>query len=271
MTRDAVANSIGATPARARTGRGRTSPAGDRPSGGSPARAGCPACPSTPRSAARPRAEADGCESMHLVAPGLPAIPSWGPAEPRIPLLQPQRLRISAALEEGRRNAIEERRHDRTARRRWHRSPARPGNVARKPRSCACCSSSEPGSVMAQTDAAAPCVPKYSRCERVSSVEPDFEAATKRVRSRSRLPSRRLIAAGCVVSSTWKLSAANARRSTSGASEEPPIPSRTNASNSSIAASAKAFSSGMRGRTRSTTSSQPSQRSSPESVQSDAS
>jgi hypothetical protein len=112
---------------------------------------------------------------------------------------------------------------------------------------------------------------KYSRCERVSIVEPDFEEAMNRVRSRSRSPSRRLIAAGCVVSSTRKESAANARRSTSGASEEPPIPSRTNASNCSIAASAKAFSSWMRGRTRLTTSSHPSQRSSPELVQSDAS
>ena len=112
---------------------------------------------------------------------------------------------------------------------------------------------------------------KYSRCERVSIVEPDFEEARKSVCSRSTLRSSRRIASGWVVSRTWNDSTSNVRRSTSGASEEPPMPSRTQSWNCSVAASAKAFSSSTWARTRVTTSSQPSQRSSPESVQSDAS
>ena len=71
---------------------------------------------------------------------------------------------------------------------------------------------------------------KKSRCERVSRVVPDLEAATKSVASRSSDSARRRMAAGCVVSSTWKDSAPKLRLITSGARLEPPIPSRTKVS-----------------------------------------
>ena len=54
-------------------------------------------------------------------------------------------------------------------------------------------------------------------CERVSSVEPDFDEVTKSVRPSSIDCSSSRIACGCVVSRTWKLSTRNVRRSTSGA------------------------------------------------------
>ena len=52
---------------------------------------------------------------------------------------------------------------------------------------------------------ARPSSQKCSRCERVSSVVPDLEEATKKVRPTSIDSCRRRIALGCVVSRTWKL------------------------------------------------------------------
>ena len=80
---------------------------------------------------------------------------------------------------------------------------------------------------------AANCPPrsrKYAVCERVSSVVPDFEAERKSVRCGSIFDSSARIAFGCVVSRTWKRSAPNVSRSTSGASDEPPMPSTTKSS-----------------------------------------
>ncbi len=98
------------------------------------------------------------------------------------------------------------------------RSRGSPAKTARKPRSCARSSSSEPGSVIAANCAPRPPVrsQKYSRWERVSIVEPDFEEARKSVCSRSTVRSSRRIASGCVVSRTWNDSTLNVRRSTSG-------------------------------------------------------
>jgi hypothetical protein len=80
---------------------------------------------------------------------------------------------------------------------------------------------------------------KNSVWERVSRVVPDLDDETKNVRSRSSCPSSARIARGCVVSRTWNQSTPNVRRSTSGASDEPPIPQRTTASISSCSDSAK--------------------------------
>src|SRR4051812_42939996 len=103
------------------------------------------------------------------------------------------------------------------------------------------CSSSEPGSVTAQNSRAFLRVfsQKYSVWERVSSVEPDFEDETNSVRWRSSFSSSARIAFGCVVSRTWNRSTSKLRRSTSGASDEPPIPQRTTSSPSSWRSSAK--------------------------------
>ena len=59
---------------------------------------------------------------------------------------------------------------------------------------------------------------------------PDFDAEMNSVRSRSSFACSSRIAAGCVVSSTWKRSPPNVCRSTSGASDEPPMPSSTTSS-----------------------------------------
>ena len=197
-------------------------------------------------------------------SPGLPSSPgSDRPSPPRArgsgrgrrPSAPPARSRTSTAPSSGRRSRA------RPGRRRGSRARAR----ARPAPS--------PGSVIAANWRPRPPVrsQKYSRCERVSIVEPDFDEARKSVCSRSTSRSSRRIASGWVVSRTWNEPAPNVRRSTSGASDEPPMPSRTTSSNCSVAAPAKAFSSSRWSRIRETTSSQPSQRSSPESVQSDAS
>ena len=68
---------------------------------------------------------------------------------------------------------------------------------------------------------------KCSRWDRVSSVVPDLEEATKNVRATSIDSCSRRIAFGWVVSRTWKLAASKLRRKTSGARLDPPIPSRT--------------------------------------------
>ena len=89
-------------------------------------------------------------------------------------------------------------------------------------------------------------------CERVSSVEPDFEAEMKSVPS----VSTRRTALGCVVSSVSNASTRKSRFSTSGARLEPPIPSRQTRSNSTCAN--RSSSSCTRSCMRSGSSSQPS-------------
>ena len=240
----------------------------------------CPPSRSTRRAAARPRGRTPSCSRRcrscrgrrasprpaggRARAPGFPPRrdmprpsprPAPGSARGRRPAARPARSRTSRAPSSGRRSPARPRR--------------RPGSHAR----VATRSSSEPGSVIATNCAPRPpvCSQKYSRCERVSRVDPDFEETTKSVRSSSRLPSSRRIAAGCVVSRTWNDSTSNARRSTSGARLEPPMPSSTVWSNCSRAPAANAFSSSTCGRIRATTSSQPSQRSSSPPVQTEAS
>src|SRR5439155_11012854 len=112
---------------------------------------------------------------------------------------------------------------------------------------------------------------KSSRCERVSSVVPDFDEATKSVRSRSCSSTARRIAPGWVVSSTCTASLANVRRSTSGARLEPPIPITITASKAESASCANASSWPTRSCIRSGSSSQPSQRFSSAPVQTVAS
>src|ERR671931_971536 len=146
-----------------------------------------------------------------------------------------------------------------------------PGKTSRKPRSRASFSSSEPGSVIATKNSPRPPFrsQKKSRCERVSSVVPDFEEAMKSVLSRSRRSSECRISAGCVVSSTWRERSPKLFLSTSGARLEPPIPSRTNVSITPGAArsSTNRCRSSIRSRIRCGSSSQPSHFSSPEPVQ----
>src|SRR6478735_8419661 len=83
---------------------------------------------------------------------------------------------------------------------------------------------------------------KYSVCERVSSVDPDFDAEMNRVRPRSSCRSRSRIACGCVVSRTWNVSWRKVRLITSGASDEPPMPRRTTSSTRSTTESANCIS-----------------------------
>ncbi len=148
-----------------------------------------------------------------------------------------------------------------------------PWKTARKARSRASASSSLPGSVTA-----AKCSPrppaqaqKYSRCERVSIVEPDFEETTTSVEPGSSCSPILRTAAGWVESNIWKLARWNARRITSGARLEPPIPSSRTFSISARALPAKVKSSAACARERAGAPSQPSQFSSPLEVQSDAS
>ena len=111
------------------------------------------------------------------------------------------------------------------------RSSAHP-RTTRSPRACA--ELFERGAGIGDHDRRA-CrrAPRRSRSgDRVSSVPPDFDETTKSVRSRSSESASRRIAFGCVVSRTWKRSRSNARRSTSGARLDPPIPSRTTSSTS---------------------------------------
>ena len=109
-------------------------------------------------------------------------------------------------------------------------------------------------------------------CERVSSVDPDFDETRKSVFARSSFRSRARMAFGCVVSRTWKVSAPKVRRSTSGARLEPPMPARTTLVRpSSYTRRANASSSSMRSCMRRGSSSQPSQRFSSAPVQSVAS
>src|SRR3954465_12566225 len=67
------------------------------------------------------------------------------------------------------------------------------------------------------------------------------------------------MARGCVVSRTWNRSTSKLRRSTSGASDEPPIPQRTTSSTCSCSDSAKRRISSRPSRAGSGSSSQPSQ------------
>ncbi len=97
-------------------------------------------------------------------------------------------------------------------------------NTRRKPRSVASASSGLPGSVTATKRDPSPPVrsQKCAKCESVSIVPPDFDETTNTVRSRSTAPSSARTAAGSVESSTCRRSAPKERRSTSGASDEPP-------------------------------------------------
>ncbi len=134
----------------------------------------------------------------------------------------------------------------------------------RKPRSRASASSGVPGSVIATNrDPSGTFSQKYAKCERVSVVVPDFEAITNSVRSRSSDRSTARIWSGFVVSSTFTSSipgaTPNVSRSTSGASDEPPMPASTAAvSPSDAQPAANSFSSGMRSAMTSWTVSHPS-------------
>ena len=104
--------------------------------------------------------------------------------------------------------------------------------TARNPRSRASSSSGVPGSVIA-TNRSPPGASsqKWARWLRVSVVVPDLLATMNSVRGSSSERVTRSIVAGCVVSSTISSSAPSAApnvvANTSGASEEPPIPSST--------------------------------------------
>src|SRR5919109_783430 len=137
----------------------------------------------------------------------------------------------------------------------------------------ASCSSAEPGSVIATKRSPSPsvCSQKYSKWASVSSVVPDFEETTNIVSSRSIESTACRIIAGCVVSRTCRLFTPNVRFSTSGASDEPPMPSRTNVVKRERASSANARMSSSRSWIRFGSSSQPSQRSSSAPVQTVAS
>ena len=132
----------------------------------------------------------------------------------------------------------------------------------------ASCSSAEPGSVIAMNCSPAPTfAQKYSKCESVSRVPPDFDETMNIVLLRSRDFSACRIIAGCVVSSTCSCFAPNVCFSTSGASEEPPMPSRTNVSNFLRASAANSAISPARSCIRLGSSSQPSHLSSSAPVQ----
>ena len=81
----------------------------------------------------------------------------------------------------------------------------------------------------------------------------------KSVRETSICASSARIACGCVVSRTWNVSCRNVRLITSGASDEPPMPSRTTASTRSTTESANCSSRSTSSRMRHGSSSQPSQ------------
>src|SRR5437899_10080792 len=135
------------------------------------------------------------------------------------------------------------------------------------------CSSAELGSVMAMNWLPSPPAffQKYSKCESVSSVPPDFDETMNIVLPRSRVCSACRIIAGCVVSRTCNCFAPNVRFNTSGAREEPPMPSRTNVSNLVRASVANSTTSPARSCMRFGSSSQPSHLSSSVPVQTVAS
>src|SRR5215208_2210894 len=111
--------------------------------------------------------------------------------------------------------------------------------TARKPRSSASSTSDEPGSVIAAKWSPALSSPtasrtrakKYSNCDRVSIVPPDFDETRNSVFDRSTACSAARTASASVESSTCSVmpssSFPNERRKTSGASDDPPIPSST--------------------------------------------
>ena len=183
-----------------------------------------------------PEAEAvPGSGDADLVAALLPAVArAEAELEARVALARRHASAISLrAVEQPREVDAHQRRghHARTARapssgRRSSARRRRPRGTRARARAAR---AREPGSVIATHCApVAARLPRSSRCASASRASRPTSTRRRTACARGRAsPRAARIASGCVVSSTWKRSPPNVWRSTSGASVEPPIPSRT--------------------------------------------